>query len=944
MHIPASTYRIQFNPNFTFESAQAIVPYLSELGISDLYASPIFKARQGSDHGYDVVDPNQINSALGGREKFAELIGLLQRYQLGWIQDIVPNHMAYDSENLWLMDVLEHGEDSDYHSYFDIDWNHPYEDIKGRILVPLLGNFFGHCLENGEIQLSYGESGLQVNYYDLHLPIRASSHAKLIARDLGRLRQKLGQNHPDFIRLLGILYIFNSIAEQSSGRLRREQGLFAKSLLWELYSNPDIQQFIDENILFFNGVPGHPESFDALDNLLSEQHYRLSFWKVGAEEINYRRFFTVNELISLRVENKKVFENTHHLIHELISTGKMRGLRIDHIDGLYDPSRYLERLREKMGDVYIAVEKILELEQEYFARFEELPRDWPIQGTSGYDFLNCVNGLFCRREQARRLTEIYVAFTDLPANYEELILDKEQLIIDKNLAGDIQNLAILLKEISRQYRYGRDFTLNGLGRAVRQVLALFPIYRTYVNLEGKLDQRDRVYVEDAVRRARAFVPQLLNELNFIEKVLLLDFDEYLSQEEQFQWLHFVLKFQQLTSPLMAKGVEDTLLYVFNRFLALNEVGGKPSQSGISASAFHTYCQHQKDYWPHTMNTTSTHDTKRSEDVRSRLMVLSEIPDEWEALVMGWRDLNQDHKVKNTDRLIPDANDEYFLYQTLVGSFPFYDYEYPTYVERIKAYSVKAVREAKVHTAWLRPDTDYEDGFIQFVEKLLDLSEDNLFLKQLKTFHQRISFYGILNSLSQTLLKITAPGLPDFYQGNELWDFSLVDPDNRRPVDFKKRIDWLQDIKCQIDHDITTLLEDLKSNWMDGRLKLFLTRQGLATRTQYLEVYQRGTYQPIDIMGQYHNHVVAFARRLDQDTLITVVPRFFTDLVEPGEYPLSKSKWDDTSLDLPPELSTFSWLNTLTGERLEGGDSVLVGQILQQFPVAILVNQPSDLAE
>jgi len=938
MGVPTATYRIQFNPNFNFNAAYDIIPYLAELGISDLYASPIFKACQGSQHGYDVVDPNQLNPDLGTVEEFDRLIEHLQQNQMGWLQDIVPNHMAYDSQNLWLMNVLEFGEDSPYADCFDIDWEHPNQDLKGRILTPLLGDFYGKCLERGEIQLSYGETGLKVNYYELSFPLRMSSYAKVLARDLGRLSKVLGQEHPDFMKLLGILYILNSIPSEVSRKQRQDQATFVKYLLWELYSgNSEIQEFIDSNIRFFNGKAGQPESFDALDNILSEQYFRLAFWKVGSEELNYRRFFSINRLVSLRVENERVYKITHRLIQKLIQSGKVTGLRIDHLDGLYDPTRYLERLRETCGELYIVVEKILELEQDYLGKFEEIPREWPIQGTSGYDFLNCLNGLFFKREHHRYLSELYASLTGIKTPYEELVVQKKQLIIDKNLAGDIHNLATLLKGIAQCYRYGRDFTHNGLRRALQELLALFPVYRIYVNLDGTLNQRDQSYVEEAVQQAKFHVPQLINELNFIEQVLMLDFDESLSQEEQLQWLHFVSKFQQLSGPLMAKGIEDTLFYVYNRFIAFNEVGGQPPQAGISVLAFHNFCQNRRDNWPLTMNTTSTHDTKRSEDIRARLQVLSEIPEEWATQVKGWQELNQQHKIRQNGYLIPDANDEYFLYQTLVGAYPLDEAEYASFVERIKSYLIKAVREAKVHTAWLQPDTDYEEGFLKFVEKLLEPAEDNRFLPQLRQFQEWVSFYGALNSLTQTLLKITAPGIPDFYQGTELWDLSLVDPDNRRPVDFEHRFALLKEIKRGLQTNPLELLAELKQNWRDGRLKLLLITQALATRNQNQALFEAGNYEPLEVLGPLSEHIVAFARRYDHATVIVVASRFFTPLLKAGTFQTGELVWgSDTYIELPADFPT-SLIDSLTGQAIQAQDALPVSIALEHLPVALLIS-------
>lgn len=942
MRIPAATYRIQFNSTFGFDAAREIVGYLADLGISDLYASPIFKARSGSTHGYDVVDPNQLNPELGTEESFEKLIDEIKKNEMGWLQDIVPNHMAYDSQNKFLMDVLENGPDSEYLNYFDIDWEHPYRDIKGRVLTPLLGDFYGRCLENGEIQLAYDQSGLSVNYYSLKIPLRIESYAKLITYDLGRLARALGRENPDFVKLLGILYILKNIPTEASSQQRRDQCSFVKGLLWELYrDNAKIKNFVDRNIEIFNGEKGNPETFNLLDELLSEQFFRLSFWKVGAEELNYRRFFTINELICVRAEDAKVFPKTHDLILELVESGKFTGLRIDHIDGLYNPTQYLQKLRSKVGDTYLVVEKILELEEEYFSRHEEMPSDWKIQGTSGYDFLNCVNSLFCfsQGETYLKFSTIYSRFTGLNIPYEQIVSEKKRLIADKNLAGDVENLANLLKRIAGQYRYGRDFTLNGLRKAILEVLVGFPMYRTYTNSE-KVRDSDRVCITEVIENAKTQIPQLLNELNFLEKILLLDYEESLTEDDRTLWLHFVMRFQQFSGPLMAKGVEDTTFYVYNRLISLNEVGGTPNLFGISTSVFHNFNQRWQDRWPHSMNATSTHDTKRSEDVRSRINVISEIPEEWEAQVKIWNELNRTYKTQGRNRTIPDANDEYFLYQNLVGAFPFRDDEYPAFVDRIQEYVIKAVREAKVHTAWLRPDTDYEDGFMTFIEKILDPSPENQFLTQLRSFQARIAYYGIFNSLSQTLLKIASPGVPDIYQGSELWDFSFVDPDNRRPVDFQWRRGALKDIQERSQSNLLDLITDLMTYIQDGRIKLFLIARSLSARNANLELFQHGSYIPLDVVGEHQDRIVAFARHSRQQTAIAIVPRFLTSLVEPGTFPLKESVWEDTRITIPQGLRS-TWKDAFTDNEIPESDTISVGVALQHFPVALLLSQESD---
>ncbi|AFZ19459.1 malto-oligosyltrehalose synthase [Allocoleopsis franciscana] len=927
MRIPTATYRIQFQSVFKFEAAKNILDYLADLGISDLYASPIFKATPGSTHGYDVVDPTQLNPELGTAEDFEALVSEIKNHDMGWVQDIVPNHMAYHSQNAWLMDVLENGIDSDFSGYFDIEWEHTYEDIKGRILAPMMGNFYGEALHNGEIQLNYEESELSVNYYALKLPVRIESYGRFISQNLGQVAREIGKRHPDFLKLLGILHLIKSVPYETKGKERYGQIAFVKVLLWELYNqNPEIKDFVDSNIKLFNGEKGNPESFNLLDSLLQEQFYRLSFWKVGAEEINYRRFFTVNELISMRVQELKVFHKTHDLVGQLVEQGKVTGLRIDHIDGLYDPTEYLKRLREKTGDVYITVEKILELK-------EELPKVWPIQGTSGYDFLNYVNGLFCKTESEKHFTDIYSQLNSAQTNYEQLFFDKKNLIVEKNLAGDVDNLAQILKRIAGQSRLGIDFTMNGLKRTLSEVLCLFPVYRTYVNGDG-LSEDDRIYIEEAIEEARGRIPLLLNELNFIERLLLLDWQQGLTEEQKGLRLHFIMRFQQLTGPLMAKGIEDTLFYVYNRHLALNEVGGNPGKFGVTIDEFHQANQKESAAWPHKMNATATHDTKRGEDVRARLNVLSEIPDEWEKQVITWIHLNRSKKNEVRGRAVPVPNDEYFFYQTLVGSYPFDESENASFIGRIKDYMLKSVREAKLHTAWLRPDSAYEEEFLAFVERVLEPSDSNEFMKEFLPFQKWVAGYGIFNSLSQVLLKYTAPGVPDTYQGTEFWDLSMVDPDNRRPVDYQQRISCLQEIKQKLQTDSLKLIEELLSNQEDGRIKLFLTYRALQARKENLTVFQKGDYLPLNVTGTFKDHIVAFARRHGETTAIAIAPRFLTSLIEPGALPLGESVWQDTRIELPQGMPK-SWTDTISLQAFSEDGIVSIGKALQHFPVALL---------
>jgi (1->4)-alpha-D-glucan 1-alpha-D-glucosylmutase len=927
MRIPISTYRLQFHDKFPFEAAQAVIDYLSKLGITDIYASPIFKARANSIHGYDVVDPNQINPELGTAEQFSTLIDTAQHLNMGWLQDIVPNHMAYDSQNPYLMDILEHGPDAEDYNFFDIEWNHAYESFKGRLLAPLLGNFYNECLENGDLQLTYGKRGLSLHYYTLKLPIRLESYVRFITHDLGKLTKALGRNHPDFIKLLGVLYLIKSISAEAKGRERYDQSNFIKSLLWELYTqNEAVRTIFDATIIFFNGEKGNSESFNALDELLSEQFYRLSFWKVGAEEINYRRFFTVNELISVKVEDLKTFNKTHALIEELVSKGLITGLRVDHIDGLYDPAQYLERLKQKAPDTYITVEKILELQ-------EDLPVDWEIEGTSGYDFLNYVNGVFCQLSNKNLLESIYLNFSQMRTSYEDLVTQKKQLIIEKNLAGDVGNLAQKLKSISAQTRAGSDFTTHGLLQALGEVLAVFPVYRTYI-ASDQVSDRNRGYIEAAIAQAAAANPLLNRELDYIQKLLIRQDEDFLTPEQQAERLRFVMKFQQLTGPLMAKGVEDTALYIYNRLLSLNEVGGNPGHFGIALEAFHASNQARQACWPHTQNATATHDTKRGEDMRARLNVLSEIPHEWEVQVDRWKEINQHKKRYGSSQSIPRPNDEYFFYQTLIGAFPSKLGEHSEFTERMQQYAIKAVREAKVHSTWLRPNPEYEDGYTAFIKAVL---EDSEFLQTFRPFQQRVSIYGIYNSLSQVLLKVASPGVPDFYQGNELWDLNLVDPDNRRPVDYAHRISLLDEVSTSTSTDPLGLIAALLKAPEDGRVKLFLTTQLLQARQTYADVFTYGNYQPLTVSGKFADRIIAFARCSQNTTAITIAPRFLATLIEPSQLPLATEIWQDTQIELPQGIG-LTWENMITAEIGMCNSRLLVGEAFQHFPGALLISQ------
>ncbi|MFH1440467.1 MAG: malto-oligosyltrehalose synthase [Candidatus Omnitrophota bacterium] len=926
MRIPISTYRIQFNHNFDFKSAGKIISYLAELGISDLYASPVFKAKKGSLHGYDIVDSRQLNPELGSQSDFDQLISEVKNKGLFWLQDIVPNHMAFDSQNTILMDVLEKGKESPYYNFFDIDWDHPYESIKGRILAPFLGKFYAEALENGEIQLNYDESGLTIKYYDLKFPLKIESYIEVFEHNLGGLEQALGSNDYDFTSFLGALHFLKNFISSEQTSIQPEQIIQSKKTFWQLYSsNQRIKDFIEENIKSFNGIKGQPESFNALDKLISQQSFRLSFWKVAAEEINYRRFFTINELISLKVEDETVFNFTHELIFKLINEGKFSGIRVDHVDGLYDPAAYLKRLRSKMPDTYIIVEKILESK-------EELPHSWPVQGTTGYDFMNYVNGVFCKKDNDKEFSKLYYKFTEIHTSYEDLVCAKKRLIIGKHLAGNIDNLAHLLKRISAKDRYGRDITLYGLRRALVEVMTHFPVYRTYINQEI-FTENDKSYIKETIAQSRKEIPGLIYEFNFIEKFLLLEFHDSLSERERQEWINFVMSFQQYTAPLMAKGFEDTILYTYNKLISLNEVGGNPNLFGYLPEEFHRFNKQRIESFPYTVNATSTHDVKRGEDIRARINVLSEIPREWQDCLKSWSKLNQIRKKKANNINMLDENDEYFIYQTILGAFPFEHEQIPNFIERMKEYVIKAVREAKVHTAWIKSDTDYENACLNFIGAILNNSEDNKFMQAFMPFQKKIAHYGVFNSLSQVFLKLTCPGVPDFYQGAELWDLSLVDPDNRRLVDFNKREIFLNEIKSRLNNPLD-LINELLLDKQDGRIKLYLIYSLLQARKQRQDFFQNAAYIPLEVEGAYKNNIIAFARKYNNDCAIFAAARFFTSLVKEDALPLGIQVWADTNIIIPKELAN-SWKDVIIKQNIDNMEKLPAGKLFEYLPVCFL---------
>lgn len=929
MRTPLATYRLQFGPSFGFREAKALIPYLHALGVSDIYASPIFKARQGSTHGYDITDPNQLNPELGSPEDFAELTAERNKYDIGWIQDIVPNHMAYSSDNKMLTDVFENGQASKYAEFFDVAWDHPDESLRGKVLAPFLGAPYSQALDERQIQLGLGEAGLAVHYYDIRFPLSLSSYKPLLMSNATTLRQELGPDDLNARAFLEVCTVFELRANQGHSTEKQEAVRHAKRRLWDLYETcGPVKEHIRRILAALNTGRANPGHSSDLSTLLDRQVFKLCFWKRANEQINYRRFFYLNDFICLRAERPEVFEHTHRLVLRMVREGVFTGLRIDHIDGLYDPQAYLTRLRAHVGDAYVVVEKILEAD-------ETLPGDWPVQGTTGYDFCNYANGIFIRREHGEEFTRIYEDLVGASRDYERLLTEKKRLICEKYLAGDIDYLAHLFDVAGKMQHERADYSPDKLRQAITEIISAFGVYRTYVS-DKRTTVNDGEDVKNAISKVARSNPGLRDTIELIGRLLLHDRSLLGDMPAARRALDFIARFQQLTGPAMAKGLEDTLFYCHNRLISLNEVGADPNHFGISLDDFHRLNNERFATWPHSLSATSTHDTKRGEDVRARINVLTEMPDTWRSKVDRWRQINAGLKTRRGGVLAPDANDEYLLYQTLVGALPFDPEQYEAFRDRVRQFMLKAVREAKTHTSWTEPNEPYEQACRDFVDGVLDFSGQNSFWDDFLPFQKIIAGYGVFNSLSQVLIKMTAPGVPDFYQGCELWDFNLVDPDNRRPVDFQRRRKLLSAIRDNHESGDPRFLEDLLGSKEDGRVKLFLIFKALNVRRDAAQLFEKGGYRPLEVKGKYAKHIIAYVRSYDSKHAVTMAPRFLTSLIEVGQFPFGKGIWQDTRVVWPYDLPR-GWQDAPTGHEIQPAREVLVGDILTTLPVSLLVN-------
>jgi (1->4)-alpha-D-glucan 1-alpha-D-glucosylmutase len=880
--VRAATYRVQLHAGFTFDDAAAVLGYLAALGVSHLYCSPYLQAAKGSTHGYDVVDHGRLNHELGGADGYRRLVGRLDGAGLGQVLDIVPNHMALAGrDNVWWWDVLENGPSSRYARYFDIDWDPPEAKLADTVLMPVLGDHYGRVLEAGELTIERHAGALSVRYYDHEAPLSPRTLDGLLSRAAARSRSgELKELAAAYGRLpLAVLTDPADVATRHSGKEE------LRAMLGELAAaQPEVAAAIDAEIEAVNRDP------DVLDQLLRRQNYRLAYWGTANEELSYRRFFNIETLAGLRVEDEVVFADTHRLILSLVSDGTVDGLRVDHVDGLADPEGYLGRLRDATGGAYVVVEKILEAD-------EDMPASWPVAGTTGYEFLNRVNRLFVDPASEHALRACYTSFTGEDDDYPEIVHAAKLQIMREELATEVERLTSLLADVCERHRRQRDQTRRDLRDTLREVIAAFPVYRTYARPGSPVTSADRAHVAAAVAAARERRPDLDGELiGFIGELLVLEHPGAAEAD-------FALRFAQVSAPVMAKGVEDTAFYRYQPLVSLNEVGGDPGRFGSEPAEFHQAMSAAAGRWPEAMLTLSTHDTKRSGDVRARLNLLSEMPEAWEQVTARWAARNEPHKRNGW----PDRNAEYLLYQSLVGAWPIE-------AVRVAAFMEKAAKEAKVHTSWTEPQPEYDDALRAFVTGIL---ADQGFVADLEAFlaEHRLVERGRVNSLAQTTLLLTCPGVPDLYQGTELWELSLVDPDNRRPVDYGARRRLLEAL-AQAGPEAALDRAD------EGGPKLWLIHRVLAHRRRHPGAYGPGSgYQPLPVLGAVAAHAVAFTRT---GGLAVVVPRLA------GGRP---DGWGDTTVTLP----TGTWVDVLTGDAVVAGEAgeASVAALLRRFPVAVL---------
>jgi (1->4)-alpha-D-glucan 1-alpha-D-glucosylmutase len=949
--IPTSTYRLQFHKDFTLKKAIEIIDYIQELGISTVYSSPLLKARPGSTHGYDCVDHNELNPEIGTNDDFDAFTARLHQRDLDLLLDIVPNHMGVnDVNNKWWVDVLEHGESSMYAHYFDINWHPRWQHLAGKVILPVLGAPLSQCIEKNELQLILNEENhLKLKYYGLVLPISLCTIEPLF-REIASQCLSRNMDCSEILKIEEELKRIMShddprVEDKEKRRHRMELVNDAKSRLQHLMrSNHSAKEVLESSL---NSFCQQKEKFWAF---IRQQPYYLCFWKAATDEINYRRFFDINELMSLRIEDEEVYSDSHKMIFEWIKQGKVAGLRLDHPDGLKDPQQYFTRLQNSISTLlqdttgsdkgksfYVLVEKILE-------KGEELPNDWAVDGTTGYDFMNMLNGVFVATKHYDVMKQIYQKFiqtqkTDaITLDFPQLLYSCKKLILTMSLESELTTLTDALYNICKKSMQFSELTFRQCKLALEEYIAFFPVYRTYLSPSHELPNDTELHqIESSIALARQKNPALDPILfDMLESILL--HKVYIDRDER---LFFVARLQQLLGPLMAKGLEDTAFYRYFILCSLNEVGGDPNHFGLSLNDFHKEMILRAKTFPLAMSSTSTHDTKRSEDVRARINVLSEIPLSWNSFVTRLAELTKDFKKYVPGiGMCPQPNDEYMLYQTLIGTWPFEisTAEWNEYIKRIQAYMTKAIKESKVYTTWTVPNQAYEQSVLSFVERILS---DGSFLSLFNEYQKYISQIGKLNSLSQLVLKMSLPGVPDTYQGTELWDFSLVDPDNRRPVDYSLRSKMLHSIKPHLNDP--NIIEELWKSSNDGRIKMYTLYKMLALRNKHSEVLLRGQYIPVEVTGPKHHHLIAYIREHNGSRILVVASRFFTHLYEEH---LSSKYWIDTFLHLPTTVMSNQRLHDVLANRTidiaqeqVNFDQLEVPKVLDRFPIAVFEFEP-----
>jgi malto-oligosyltrehalose synthase/4-alpha-glucanotransferase len=957
--IPRATYRLQLNQHFTFAQATELVPYLAALGVSHVYCSPYLRARPGSTHGYDIIDHASLNPEIGTRDDFEHFVAVLRAHGMGQILDMVPNHMGVmGADNAWWLDVLENGPASVYADYFDIDWQPVNVHLTNRVLVPVLGDHYGLVLERGELKLAFDAPGgsFSVFYFEHRFPVDPREYPRILDRAV-RTLGPADLGGPAAAQLSSLIAAFGHLPERENtapepiAERHRDKDLHKHRLGQLVREAPAVLEAIERAVRVMNGAAGERDSFETLHELLEQQAYRLAYWRVASDEINYRRFFDINELAGLRMENEAVFEATHRLVLDLLADGKVDGVRLDHPDGLYDPEQYFRRLQERYAQhagidmpppedgrpsrpLYVVVEKIT-------ASHEHVPETWAVHGTTGYRFATVVNGLFVDGSARSKLERTYRAFIGEDLELDEVVYRGKRTTMRSALASELTVLANSLLRIARADRRTRDYTFNTLREALTEVVACFPVYRTYI-ADG-VSQQDRRQIDWAIahakRRSRAAD---ISIFDFVRGAVLGRPPKGAPPEHAALFRAFAMKFQQFTAPVTAKGVEDTAFYIYNRLVSLNEVGGDPNLFGFTVSAFHGASADRAARWPHTMNATSTHDNKRAEDVRTRIDVLSEMPAAWRLLLRRWSRLNRARK-RTVDRApAPSRNDEYLLYQTLLGTFPLEtldDAGLATYRERIERYMIKAIREAKVSSSWISVSEPYEAAVTEFVRQLLGRREGNMFLDDLASQTRSIAWFGMLNSLSMTAIKFASPGVPDIYLGTETWDFSLVDPDNRRPVDFARRKAMLEGMAALAgSENMTKAVREMAAAPEDGRAKLWVVWRALEMRRAHPDLFKDGDYAPLAASGTRADHVVAFARRHDDVGVIAIAGRLWASLgIDAHVPPLGAEAWQDTAIDAVLLPAGTEPIDVLTGERVTVRDGrIRIADAFANFPAALLL--------